>query len=148
MTSDRRSQSTISPPLIIFGDDSTDDDSTSNILTATQLPSLNDIQKEIDAISKKKTHAQAAITLVKLKAKKALRFPDMPNRTRESNALTIEKSLRTANPIKYSEVNQKSLDTFLRECRRTFDQKSLIYQMKPTRVLYAKNYLIDTSADE
>jgi hypothetical protein len=148
MTFDRRSQSTIFSPLIIFDDDSTDDDSTSNILTVTQLSSLNDIQKEIDAIFKKKTHAQVAIILVKLKAKKALRFSDMSNRTRESNALTIEKFLRIANSIKYSEVNQKSLDTFLRECRRIFDQKSLIYQMKLTRVLYAENYLIDTSVDE
>jgi hypothetical protein len=148
MTSDRRSQSTILSPLITFDDDSTDDDSTSNTLIATQLSSLNDIQKEIDVISKKKTHAQVAITLAKLKAKKALRFSDMSNRTRESNALTIEKSLRIANPTKYSKVNQKSLDTFLRECRRTFDQKPLTYQMKLTRVLYAENYLIDTSADE
>jgi hypothetical protein len=127
MTFDRRSQSTILLSLIIFDDDSTDDDSISNILTVTQLSSLNDIQKEIDAIFKKKTHVQVAITLVKLKAKKALRFSDMSNRTRESNALTIKKSLRIANSIKYLEVNQKFLDTFLRECRRIFDQKSLIY---------------------
>jgi hypothetical protein len=105
MTFDRRSQSTIFSSLIIFDDDSTDDDLISNILTVTQLLSLNDIQKEIDAIFKKKTHAQVAITLVKLKAKKALRFSDMSNRTRESNALTIKKFLRIANSIKYSEVN-------------------------------------------
>jgi hypothetical protein len=148
MASDRRSQSTIPSPLITSGDDPTGDGSTPDTLAATQLPSLDDIQKEIDAISKEKTHAQAAITLAKLKAKKALGFPDMPNRTRKSNALAIEKSLRTADPAKYSGVNQKSLDTFLRECRRTFDQKPLTYQMKLTRVLYAENYLIGTPVDE
>jgi hypothetical protein len=148
MTFDRRSQSTIFSFLIIFDDDSTDDDSISNTLTVTQFSSLNDIQKEIDAIFKKKIHAQVVITLVKLKAKKALRFSDMSNRTRESNALTIEKSLRIANSIKYSRINQKFLDTFFRECHRIFDQKSLIYQMKLIRVLYAENYLIDTSVDK
>jgi hypothetical protein len=105
MTFDRRSQSTILSFLIIFDDDSTNDDSISNILTVTQLSSLNDIQKKIDAIFKKKTHAQVVITLIKLKAKKALKFSNMSNRTRESNALTIEKFLRIANSIKYSEVN-------------------------------------------
>jgi hypothetical protein len=57
MTFDRRSQSTIFSLLIIFDDDSTNDDSISNILTVTQLSSLNDIENEIDAIFKKKTHA-------------------------------------------------------------------------------------------
>jgi hypothetical protein len=92
-----------------------------------QLLSLNDIQKEIDVIFKKKTHAQVAIILVKLKVKKALWFLNMSNHIRKSNALTIAKFLRIVNSIKYLEVNQKSLDTFLRECRRIFDQKSLIY---------------------
>lgn len=84
----------------------------------TQLPSLDDIQKEIEAISREKAQAQAVLTLAKLKAERALGFPDMPDRTRGVDALALEKSLRSADPSKYLGETQKSLnEVFTRKSR-------------------------------
>ena len=122
--------------------------------TNPPLSSIDDMQRELDEINAQRQRAQLATSLEKARADRDAGFPAEPLpttltiRPKEIDPLSLEKSFKTADPKTYTGTNQKDYEQFVRGCLRTFNQKPITYERNTTKVLYGKNYIRGTPADD
>jgi hypothetical protein len=123
-----------------------DDDAMMNDVDSDEI----EMKRELAVLREERRLAHLRQKLEQVRIDKALRFlvVTLSIRFRQGNELQKEKMFKIVDPKRYKRAKQHDLNTFVRECQRAFDIRSLTYALDKDKILYAQRFLDDTSAED
>jgi hypothetical protein len=110
------------------------------------------LQRELDQLNEKRRRVKLLREMQKTKAVKIAEFSEIilatsTNRN-EIDDLQKKKLFKIVNFKKYKSITQHDLNIFIKECNEMFEIRRNIYANDKDKILFARSFLDDVSAED
>jgi hypothetical protein len=115
-------------------------------------PNYAALQRELDQLNEKRRRVELLREMQKTKTVKTAGFSEVVLATStdrsEINDLQKKKLFKIVNSKKYKSITQHDLNIFIRECNEVFEVRRNIYADDKDKILFARSFLDDVSAED